>query len=81
MGVSGVEVVMVKIRINLRERMPVYLENWTLAHNIHHAKWKYVVSKFAATTNGKIEGPYGSPIYYLVFEDDKDATWFLLKWS
>lgn len=73
---------MIKLRISLYPgKRPQYLENWARAHNLRHGSWDNVKSVFTRTTNGKMEGKHGAMEYDLVFDNDQDATWFLLRWS
>ena len=73
---------MIKLRVSLHPgKRPQYLENWARAHKANGHSWEYVMSVFTRTTNGKMEGKQGAMEYDLVFDDDQDATWFLLRWS
>ena len=73
---------MIKLCISLHPgKRPQYLENWARAHNLLGGSWDHVKGVFTRTTNGKMEGEKGAMEYYLVFDDDQDATWFLLRWS
>jgi hypothetical protein len=68
------------IHIDMNEDMPSYLQNWVKYYKMDGRYWKEVISKFEETTHGKMCGIFGDRKFTLVFDNDHDGTYFLLRW-
>lgn len=72
---------MIKLPIDLTQPWPSYLENWSNHYKLKGRAWDDVYIIFNDTTGGNMVGIRGSMTFDLVFDQDHNATLFLLKWS
>ena len=68
------------LQLNMKESMPCYLVNWSMYHNALGMQWSQVIEMFHNTTNGCIVGVKGGYEFEIVFDNDQDYTWFILRW-
>lgn len=72
---------MVRILVDLKKPYPSYLKNWSKHYRLFGQEWGMVIEMFRITTRGRMVGFKGYYVFDLVFEQDSDATEFMLRWS
>ena len=64
----------------MNEPIPMYLRKWARENKVTGEPWSYAAEVFENTANGKMIGNIGERKFDLVFDNDEDATWFMLRW-